>query len=176
MGASVVAGVDAPPVFEASEHVLDPVTGFVEFLVIGDLLDAVRFRRDAGRNAARQQGGAQPIGVVAFVADQGLGVRQPVDDEGRALEIDIWPSVSSKMSGRPLSSQTACNFEFRPPLVRPATLAVRPIWRGRAPFFAGSMPCGGRSASADAGLSGVWRRSSKCPAFPPPRPSLRRCG
>ena len=37
MGASVVAGVDAPPVLEASEHVLDFVALAVEGLVVGDL-------------------------------------------------------------------------------------------------------------------------------------------
>ena len=36
MGASVVAGVDAPPVFELAEHVLDFVTTFVERLIERD--------------------------------------------------------------------------------------------------------------------------------------------
>ena len=39
----------------------------------------------------------------------------------------IWPSESSVMIGRPVSSQTVWSLEFSPPL-------MRPIRRGRAPF------------------------------------------
>src|SRR5512141_1234849 len=43
-----------------------------------------------------------------------------------------WPSLSSIISGRPLPSHTACNFEFKPPLVRPIRLGTAPFledWR-----------------------------------------------
>ena len=36
MGATVVAGVDAPPVFESPEHVLDLVALAVKLAVMGD--------------------------------------------------------------------------------------------------------------------------------------------
>jgi hypothetical protein len=36
VGAAVVSGVDAPPIFEPSEHVLDFVAPLVEESVIGD--------------------------------------------------------------------------------------------------------------------------------------------
>ena len=38
MGASIVSGVDAPPVFEAAEHVLDLMT-----LIVEDGVKALRF-------------------------------------------------------------------------------------------------------------------------------------
>ena len=43
MGASVVTGVDAPPVFELAEHVLDAVALAVEGPVMRDLDLAVGF-------------------------------------------------------------------------------------------------------------------------------------
>ena len=43
MGATVVSGVDAPPVFEPAEHVLDFVALSVEDGVIGDRDLAVGF-------------------------------------------------------------------------------------------------------------------------------------
>ena len=43
MGATVVSGVDAPPVLEAAEHVLDFVALFVEDGVVGDRGFAVGF-------------------------------------------------------------------------------------------------------------------------------------
>ena len=55
MGASVVAGVDAPPVFEAAEHVFDLVALPVEVAVVRDLLFAVGLGRDAGGDAALGQ-------------------------------------------------------------------------------------------------------------------------
>ena len=50
MGATVVSGVDAPPVFEAAEHVFDFVALLVEEGVIGDGDLPIGFRRNAGAN------------------------------------------------------------------------------------------------------------------------------
>ena len=69
MGASVVAGVDAPPVLEPSEHVLDLVALAIERAVVVDRLLAVGFGGDAGRDAAFGKGLAEPVGVIAFVAE-----------------------------------------------------------------------------------------------------------
>ena len=48
MGATVVSGVDTPPVFEAPEHVFDLMALFVENGVMGDRGFAVGFGRNAG--------------------------------------------------------------------------------------------------------------------------------
>jgi len=56
MGASVVSGVDAAPVLEAGEHVLDPVALPVEDAIVV-MLDAVAgMRRDAGCDALVGEG------------------------------------------------------------------------------------------------------------------------
>jgi len=85
--ASVIAGVDAPPVLQSGEHGLDPVALAVERLVVLDLDLAIGLRRDAGRDPSFDQGLAEPVGVVAFVAEQRLGLREGVDHQGRTLVI-----------------------------------------------------------------------------------------
>jgi hypothetical protein len=64
MGATVVSGVDTPPVFEAPEHVFDLMALFVEDGVMGDRGFPVGFRRNAGEDAALGESGAEPVGVV----------------------------------------------------------------------------------------------------------------
>ena len=56
--------MDAPPVFEAREHVFDLVALFVEDGVMRDRGFAVGFGRNAGGDAALGEGGAEPVGVV----------------------------------------------------------------------------------------------------------------
>src|SRR3546814_5782096 len=70
MSAAVVAGMDASPVFEPAEHVLDLVPLAVEDTIMLDRLFAVGFRRDARRDAALGESLAEPVGVVALVAEQ----------------------------------------------------------------------------------------------------------
>lgn len=77
MGATVISGGDAPPVFEAAEHVFDFVELFIEDGVIGDRDLPVGFRGGAGGDAALCQGSnAESIGVVALVGQKlfGLGM------------------------------------------------------------------------------------------------------
>jgi hypothetical protein len=73
VGASVVAGSDAPPVLEFAEHVLDPVPLSVERPVVWYLDFPVGFRGDAGLDLPVGEGIAKPVGVVAFVGQQHLG-------------------------------------------------------------------------------------------------------
>src|ERR1700742_3150749 len=77
MGAAVVSGVDAPPILEPCEHVLDLVALLVEDGVMGDRDLPIGFRGDAGGEAALCQGGAEPIGVVALVGQKLLGPGLP---------------------------------------------------------------------------------------------------
>ena len=69
VGASVVAGVDASPVFEAAEHDLDLVALAVQLSVMRDSDLAVGLGRDAGLDAALGQGISEPVAVIAFVGD-----------------------------------------------------------------------------------------------------------
>ena len=73
MGATVVSGVDAPPVFGAPEHVFDRVALFIEDGVMRDGDLPIGFRGDAGDDAALCEGGAEPIGVVTLVGQELLG-------------------------------------------------------------------------------------------------------
>ncbi len=52
MGAAVVSGVDAAPIFESPGHVFDFVALLVEDGVIGDRDLPIGFRRDAGGDDA----------------------------------------------------------------------------------------------------------------------------
>jgi hypothetical protein len=70
VGATVVSGMDAPPVFDSPEHVFDFVALFVEDGVTGDRGFPVGFRRNAGCDAALGEGGAEPIGVVTLVGQE----------------------------------------------------------------------------------------------------------
>jgi hypothetical protein len=60
VGAAVVSGMDAAPIFEPSEHVFDSVALLVEDGVIGDGDLSIWISRDAGGDAALGEGGAQP--------------------------------------------------------------------------------------------------------------------
>lgn len=73
MGASVVAGVDAPPVFEFAEHVFDLVPLSVECLIVGNLDFPVYSWGDTGFDAALAQGIAEPVGIVTLVSQERLG-------------------------------------------------------------------------------------------------------
>ena len=57
------------PVFEPAEHVLDLVPLAIKDTVVRDRLFAVGFRRDARRDAALGESVAEPVGVIAFVAE-----------------------------------------------------------------------------------------------------------
>ena len=72
MGTSAVADVDAPPVFEPAEHVLDFVALTIERGIVLDL--TFRFFFDGmqavmSRPASASRG---PVGVVASIAEQPL--------------------------------------------------------------------------------------------------------
>ncbi len=67
MCATVVAGVDTPPVFELAKHVLDLVSAFIDCLVVGDLDFAVSLGWDAGFYAALFERLTEPICIVTLV-------------------------------------------------------------------------------------------------------------
>jgi hypothetical protein len=79
--------VDAPPIFDAPEHVFDFVALLVEDGIIGDGDLPVGFRGDAGGDATLCEGGAEPIGVVALVGEELLGLGHGGQHQRRALVI-----------------------------------------------------------------------------------------
>jgi hypothetical protein len=87
VGAAIIARVYAAPVLQFGEQVLDQVAFFVDCFVIRILHLAVGFWRDAGGNAARGQGGAELVAVIALVAQQFLGAWQGVERQNSALVV-----------------------------------------------------------------------------------------
>jgi hypothetical protein len=63
VGAAVVAGVNAAPVLEPAEHVLDLVTSAVEDGVVRDGHLAVGLGRYTGGDIAIGQSVAEPVGA-----------------------------------------------------------------------------------------------------------------
>ena len=100
MRASVVASVDAAPILEPAEHVLDLVPTSVKHCIVWDLDFTVGFRWDAGLDFPLGQGGAKPVCVVAFVTEQGFGFGKSVDHQRRSFEITHL-SVAEQHDQRP---------------------------------------------------------------------------
>ena len=116
MGATVVSGVDAPPVFEAPEHVFDSVALFVEDGVYagsrfcGWLWKECRGRCGAWRGRRGTSRRCNPCRPeVAWPSVwRTASTRHPCSH--------FCPSLKSMTSGCPLPSHTACSLEFKPPL------------------------------------------------------------
>ncbi len=68
MRSAIIACVDALPLVDFGERVLDPVPLFVGRVVLEALHFAVSFWRDAGSDSARYQRGVEPVAVIALVA------------------------------------------------------------------------------------------------------------
>ena len=74
MVAAVIAGVDASPVFERAEHILDFVPLAVEcFIEAGRQFSSLSWRDTRG-DALCLQGSAILVTVISFVTDQCLGM------------------------------------------------------------------------------------------------------
>tara|TARA_E500000318_G_scaffold86349_1_gene82780 strand:- start:31444 stop:31809 length:366 start_codon:yes stop_codon:yes gene_type:complete len=110
MSASIISCVDASPVLEFAEHVLDLVPPTVERGVVRNPDLEVCLRGYAGADFAVGQGGAEPVGIVpvgivALVAEQGLGLREGIEHQRRALVVTRPPFARQHGSGGVLSSQ-----------------------------------------------------------------------
>ena len=91
MGASIISGVDASPVFETGEHVLDAMALTIECAIVRDRRLAVDFRRNARGDAACCERASEPIGIIASVSEHGFGRWQSVDEHGSALVVADLP-------------------------------------------------------------------------------------
>ena len=72
-------GCGCAPVLEPAERIFDLVPFAIENAVMFDRLCAVGLRWDAGRDTPDRERLAEPVGVVALVAEQLLRGRQRID-------------------------------------------------------------------------------------------------
>ena len=87
MGASVIAGVDASPVFETGEHVLDPVTLLVEDRIVWVLDAVLGMWRDAGHDVSIGKRLPKGGGTVSSVGKQEAYVRQLIENRCSSLVV-----------------------------------------------------------------------------------------
>ena len=92
VGAAVVAGVDTPPILQASERGLDAMALTVEDRIVGDGFLAVDLRQDANGDAPPGECGAEPGGVVSGVAEHQLclGQVRQLERHALVLVVSIW--------------------------------------------------------------------------------------
>ena len=99
----------------------------VEAFVIGELDDAIAFRRDAGLDVLGGKGVSERVAVIALVGDEGFGGRQSWIEDFSTCVVAHLAFGEHQLRRLTSPSTTAWSFEFRPPL-------VRPIRRGTPPF------------------------------------------
>ena len=84
MGTAIIPGCDAPPIFQLCKHVLNLVTLFVQGFGVAPWRSPVGSWRDAGFDLARSQRIAELVAVIAFIANQDLGIRHNRIDQLRS--------------------------------------------------------------------------------------------
>lgn len=87
MSTSVVSGMDATPILEPGERVLDSVALPVEDWIVRMLCAVLGMRRNARRDAPIGQRLSEGGRTVGPVGEQEAGVRQLLDDRGSGLVI-----------------------------------------------------------------------------------------
>jgi len=128
MGAAIITGMNAAPILEPAEHVLDLVTLTIERSVVFDRDPTIGFRRDTGLDAARGKGLAKPIGIIALVAEEFLGVGQGGKHQGRALVVAHLAFAEEHDQRPPLTVAHRMQFRVQAALGAPDTT-------GNSPFF-----------------------------------------
>jgi hypothetical protein len=103
MCASVIAGVDAPLVFEAPEHVFNFMLLPIKFSIVADRYFAIRSTRDAGGDAALIESFAEPVGIVSSVAEQFFCFWQRAQYQCRAFVVAHLPFAQHENDRPPLA-------------------------------------------------------------------------
>ena len=139
-GELVISGCDGPVDFQVSEHALDAVALFVEGAIVLDLHAAVRTPGDDGLDIPLGQIGADGIGIIAFVCQQGIGCAFRLIDQ-RAIGLAIgcfadrqvegdWPSEgisqAVKLTGEP-APRAAKSSSMSPPFPPAAETWARSV-------------------------------------------------
>ena len=103
MGATIVAGCDAPPILEPCKHDLDFVALLIKFLVIGQRDFPAFGRGNAGLAASFGESMPEPIAVIAAVGKKRFGGRQGIKDQPRPFVIAHLPFAEQKNEGLALA-------------------------------------------------------------------------
>ena len=128
VGASIIAGRDAPPILEPRKHDLDFVALLIERLVIGQRDFPAFDRGNAGFAASFGESFAEPIAVITTVGEKRFGGWQGIEDQPRPLVIAHLPFAEHEDEG--LAFAVADRMELR---VQAAFGA--PDTAGNSPFF-----------------------------------------
>src|SRR5664279_2910532 len=113
MGASVVTRVDAPPVLEPAEHVLDLVALAIEPAVVFDRYFSIGLGGDAGGDFALCESLAEPAGVVALVGEEFPRPGQDRQHQCHALVVAHLPLAEQHDEGASLGApDTSGNRPF----------------------------------------------------------------
>ena len=91
MSTAIIAGCNAPPVFQAAEHDFDGIAFAIPPFIVWDSLLAVSSWGNARGDAAFKKGLAEPAAVVAPVGCEGFRRRQRGHHDARALVIAHLP-------------------------------------------------------------------------------------
>lgn len=97
-GQLVVAGGDGTVDLEVAEHALDAVALFVERPVMLDLHPAVRSTRDDGFDVSAGKVGADRVGIVALVGEQGIR-RSLRQDDQRVIRLAVCRLAARQVEG-----------------------------------------------------------------------------
>jgi hypothetical protein len=108
--AAVVAGVDAPPVLQLAEHVLDLVALSVEQPVMRYLDFPVGFRWDTGFDLPVCKGVAQPVRIVTLVGQQNSGSGHGSHQGGGTCVITDLACREKQGPGPPLAIANCMQF------------------------------------------------------------------
>jgi hypothetical protein len=129
MGASVVTGVDAPPVLEPAEHILNFVTLAIELSVMFDWYFPIGFRRNARRDAALGESLAEPAGVIPLVAEEIPGSRQRGEHRSRTFEIARLAFAQQHDQRSPIAITHGVQFRVQAALGAADTSGNRPFFK-----------------------------------------------
>jgi hypothetical protein len=138
--APVVAGCHAPPILQPAEHDFDPVPAFVPALVILYRFLPLLPARDAGAYPFVFQRFPEPIGVIAAIPEQPIGIRQAaqqcpcpdvIADLTRRDEQVQWPAfaVADGVQLGVHAALGATDQASTPPFLTPKLVAVRWAFR-----------------------------------------------
>lgn len=99
MGELVIAGGDAPKVFEAAEHAFDSVAFLVGSWIEGVATLPVDLVRNDRQSAAGEKKGAQMIAIIGFVGGERSRRRDGLDESWKQLDVGSLASAQGEDEG-----------------------------------------------------------------------------
>src|SRR5450830_1087377 len=120
--------MNTSPVLEPAEHILDFVSLTVEHTVMFDRIFPVGFCRDASCDASLGESLTEPVGVIAFVAEEFLGLRQGRQHQSRAFVVAHLAFAEQHDQRSPVAIAHGMQFRVQAAFRTPDT-------SGNSPFF-----------------------------------------